>query len=53
MSVSLESLFTLCELVLELEWLKVHDMLLGLNIVKQDVKRALKLAAASKHTHCQ
>jgi TPR repeat protein len=53
MSVSIHSLFTPDELTLELEWLKARDMLLGDNNVKQDVKRALELAPASEHPHCQ
>jgi hypothetical protein len=50
MSVSIESLFTPDELALELEWLKARDTLLRDNFVKQDVKQALELAAASS-TH--
>jgi hypothetical protein len=53
MSVSVESFFTLDKLALELEWLKARDMLLRENYVKQDVKRALELAAASEHPQCQ
>jgi hypothetical protein len=53
MSVSIESLFTPEELALELEWLKARDTLLGDNKVKQDVKRALELAAGSEHPQCQ
>jgi hypothetical protein len=53
MSVSVESLFSPDELVLELEWLAARDTLLGGNFVKRDVKRALELAAASKHPQCQ
>jgi hypothetical protein len=53
MSVSIHSLFTPDELTLELEWLEVCDMLLRDNFVKQNVKRALQLAAASNHPGCQ
>jgi TPR repeat protein len=53
MSVSIHALFTPEELTLELEWLKACDTLLGYNYVKQDVKRALELAAASEHPECQ
>jgi hypothetical protein len=53
MSVSIQSLFTPKELTLELEWIKARDTLLGSNGVKQDVKRALELAAASAHLQCQ
>jgi hypothetical protein len=53
MSVSIQSLFSPDELALEIEWLKARDMLLGENHVKQDVKRALELAAASDHPQCQ
>ena len=53
MSVSVESLFTPDKLAQELEWLKARDTLLGDNEVKQDVKRALELAAASEHPKCQ
>jgi hypothetical protein len=53
MSVPIHFLFTPDELTLELEWFEAHDTLLGVNFVKQDVKRALELAAASKHPQCQ
>jgi hypothetical protein len=53
MSVSIHSLFTLRELALELEWFEARDMLLRDNFVKQDVKRAVELAAASNHPQCQ
>jgi TPR repeat protein len=53
MSISLESLFSSEELELELEWLEARDTLLGENFVKQDVKRAIELAAASEHPQCQ
>jgi hypothetical protein len=53
MSVSVRSLFTPAELALELEWLKARDALLGVTCVKQDVKRALELAAASEHPQSQ
>jgi hypothetical protein len=53
MSVSIHSLFTPVDLALELEWLKARDTLLRNNFVKQDVKRALELAAASEHPQCQ
>jgi hypothetical protein len=53
MSVSIHSLFTPDELVLEVEFLKARDMLLGENYEKRDVKRALELAAASEHPQCQ
>jgi hypothetical protein len=53
MSVSIQSLFTLDELALELEWLEARDMLLAENHVKQDVTRALALAAVSHHPQCQ
>jgi TPR repeat protein len=53
MSVSIQSLFSPDELVLELEWLKARDAVLGDNNVEQDVKRALELAAASEHPQCQ
>jgi hypothetical protein len=53
MSVSIKSLFTSDEISLELEWLEARDTLLGGNEVKLDVKRALKLAAASDHPSCQ
>jgi hypothetical protein len=53
MSVSIQSLFTPDEFALELVWLKARDTLLGINYVKQDVKRALELAAASEHPQCQ
>lgn len=43
------SLFTPDELALEREWLKIRDLLLGLNNVAQDVKRALELAALCQH----
>jgi hypothetical protein len=53
MSVSIQSLFTPDEFTLELEWLKARDVFLGYNGVNQNVKRALELAAASKHPACQ
>jgi hypothetical protein len=53
MSVSIRSLFTPDELTLELEWLEARDTLLGEYGVKQDVKRALELAAASELIQCQ
>jgi hypothetical protein len=53
MSVSIQSFFTPDELALELEWLEARDMLLGENRVRQNVKRALELAAASENPKCQ
>ena len=49
----IQSVFTPKDLALELQWLKARDLLLGENWVKQDVKRALELAAASQHPQCQ
>ena len=43
------SIFTPQELTLELEWLKIRDLLVGENIVSQDIARALELAAACHH----
>jgi hypothetical protein len=53
MSVSIESFFTPDELARELEWLKARDALVEGNYVKQDVKRALALAAASQQPQCR
>jgi hypothetical protein len=53
MSVSVHSFFTPIEFALEIEYLKVRDLLLGQNYVFQDVKRAIELTAASQHPQCQ
>jgi hypothetical protein len=53
MNVSIHSLFTPDELARELKWLEARDTLLGENYAKQDVKRALELAASSEHPQCQ
>ncbi len=45
----IHSIFSPNELAVELEWLKIRDLFLGQNRIDQDVKRALKLASASRH----
>jgi len=37
------------DLALKLEWYEIRDLLLGKNFKKQDVKRALELAATCRH----
>ena len=49
LAVSIHSLFTSSELVLELEWLKIRDLFLGQNYVRHDVTHALELASACQH----
>jgi hypothetical protein len=52
-SQTVESLFSPADLVLEKQWLKIRDIFFGHNYVKQDIKRALELAAACTHKDAQ
>jgi hypothetical protein len=50
---TVHSLFTAADLVLEKQWLEIRDIFFGHNPAKQNVTRALELAAACEHKESQ
>jgi TPR repeat protein len=52
-SQTVHSLFSAAELVLAKQWLEIRDIFFGQNRARQDITRALELAAACEHKEGQ